>query len=53
MFSPAISPHNPNYAFVACDMTGSFVTYDGENRGECFLCGARSVTLFSILSIPI
>jgi hypothetical protein len=25
-FSPAISPHNSNYAFLACDMTGSFVT---------------------------
>jgi hypothetical protein len=29
MFNPAISPHNEDFAFVACDMTGSFVTYDG------------------------
>ena len=29
MFNPAVSPHNANYAYVACDMTGSFVTYDG------------------------
>ena len=26
MFWPAISPHDPDYAFVACDMTGSYVT---------------------------
>lgn len=31
MFYPAVSPHNPDYALVACDMTGSFVT---ENGGE-------------------
>jgi photosystem II stability/assembly factor-like uncharacterized protein len=29
MFNPAVSPHNPDYAYVACDMTGSFVTYNG------------------------
>ncbi len=29
MFYPAISPHNADYAYVACDMTGSFVTYNG------------------------
>jgi len=29
MFYPAVSFHNPNYAYVACDMTGSYVTYDG------------------------
>ena len=29
MFNPAVSPHNENYAYVACDMTGSFVTYNG------------------------
>jgi photosystem II stability/assembly factor-like uncharacterized protein len=29
MFYPAVSPHDPDYAFVACDMTGSFVTYNG------------------------
>lgn len=29
MFNPAVSPHNADYAYVACDMTGSYVTYDG------------------------
>ena len=29
MFFPAVSPHNADYAYVACDMTGSYVTYDG------------------------
>jgi photosystem II stability/assembly factor-like uncharacterized protein len=29
MFYPAVSPHNADYAYVACDMTGSFVTYNG------------------------
>ncbi len=29
MFNPAVSPHNSDFAFVACDMTGSFVTYNG------------------------
>lgn len=31
MFNPAVSPHDPDYAYVACDMTGSYVTY---NRGD-------------------
>lgn len=31
MFFPAVSPFNPDYAFVACDMSCSFVTY---NRGK-------------------
>lgn len=31
MFYPAISPFNTQLAFVACDMTGSFATY---NAGE-------------------
>ncbi|MEP7257027.1 MAG: hypothetical protein ABI687_01535 [Flavitalea sp.] len=29
MFYPSVSPHNPDVAFVVCDMTGSYVTYDG------------------------
>ena len=29
MFWPAVSPHDPDYVYVACDMTGSFVTYNG------------------------
>jgi len=28
MFYPAVSPFHPGFAFVACDMTGSFVTYN-------------------------
>lgn len=31
MFTPAISPHNPDLALVSCDMTGSYIT---ENGGE-------------------
>ena len=29
MFNPEVSPYNPDIAFVSCDMTGSFVTYNG------------------------
>jgi photosystem II stability/assembly factor-like uncharacterized protein len=29
MFFPAVSPHNADFAMVACDMTGSYVTYNG------------------------
>jgi len=36
MFNPAVSPHDPNYAFVACDMTGSFVTYNGGQSWRMF-----------------
>jgi photosystem II stability/assembly factor-like uncharacterized protein len=36
MFNPAVSPHNPDYAFVACDMTGSFVTYNGGQSWRMF-----------------
>ncbi len=28
-FIRPVSPHNSEYAYVACDMTGSFVTYNG------------------------
>ena len=35
-FNPAVSPFNPNYAFVACDMTGSFVTYNGGESWRMF-----------------
>jgi len=43
MFFPAISPHNPDYAFVACDMTGSYVTCDGglSWRMFCLRGGVR------------
>lgn len=36
MFHPAVSPFDPEYAFVACDMTGSFVTYDGGKSWRMF-----------------
>ena len=36
MFSAAISPFNSDYAFVACDMTGSFVTYNGGASWRMF-----------------
>ena len=36
MFSPAISPHDPNMAFATCDMTGSMVTYDGGESWRMF-----------------
>ena len=29
MFNPAVSPFNPLYSYVACDMSQSFVTYNG------------------------
>lgn len=35
-FYPAVSPFNPNVAFVACDMTGSFVTYNGGESWRMF-----------------
>ncbi len=36
MFNPAINPADPDHAFVACDMTGSFVTYDGGKQWRMF-----------------
>lgn len=36
MFWPAISPHDPDFAMVACDMTGSYVTYDGGKSWTMF-----------------
>lgn len=36
MFYPAVSPFNPDFAFVACDMTGSFVTYNGGESWRMF-----------------
>jgi photosystem II stability/assembly factor-like uncharacterized protein len=36
MFWPAISPHDPDYAYVACDMTGSYVTYNGGMSWRMF-----------------
>src|SRR5881396_2396995 len=35
-FYPEISPFNPEYAFVSCDMTGSYVTYNGGESWRMF-----------------
>lgn len=29
MYSPTVSPHDPNTAIVTCDMTGQYITRDG------------------------
>ncbi len=44
MFNPAINPTNPTHTFVSCDMTGSFVTYDGGKKWRMF--NLRGVTKF-------
>lgn len=36
MFYPAVSPHNVDRAFVSCDMTGSFATYNGGKSWRMF-----------------
>ncbi len=36
MFYPAVSPHNPDYAFVSCDMTGAYVTHNGGASWRMF-----------------
>ncbi len=45
-FIPAINPADPNHAFVSCDMTGSFVTYDGGERWRMF--NLRGVSKFFV-----
>ena len=35
-FYPEISPFNSEYAFVSCDMTGSYVTYNGGGSWKMF-----------------
>ncbi len=44
MYIPAINPSDPNNVFVSCDMTGSYVTYDGGERWRMF--NLRGVTKF-------
>jgi photosystem II stability/assembly factor-like uncharacterized protein len=39
-FFPAINPQNPNDIFVACDMTGAYVSHDGGNAWRMFNLGA-------------
>lgn len=36
MFYPEVSPFNPDFAFLSCDMTGSYVTYDGGKSWKMF-----------------
>jgi photosystem II stability/assembly factor-like uncharacterized protein len=36
MFYPEVSPFDPSYAFVACDMTGNYVTYNGGESWKMF-----------------
>jgi len=36
MFNPAVSPFNPDYAFVSCDMTGAYVTHNGGASWRVF-----------------
>ena len=36
MFYPEVSPFDPDYAFVSCDMTGSYVTYNGGESWRMF-----------------
>jgi photosystem II stability/assembly factor-like uncharacterized protein len=43
-FIPAVNPCDPANVFVSCDMTGSFVTYDGGEKWRMF--NLRGVTKF-------
>ena len=43
-FIPAINPSDPDNIFVSCDMTGSYVTYDGGEKWRMF--NLRGVTRF-------
>jgi len=36
MFNPSVSPFNPDYAFVSCDMTGAYVTHNGGDTWRMF-----------------
>lgn len=42
MFVPTISPHDPNVAFVACDMTGSYLTKDAGASWRMFNLRTRA-----------
>ena len=35
-FNPAVSPHDPNFVFVTCDMGGSYVSYNGGESWRMF-----------------
>jgi photosystem II stability/assembly factor-like uncharacterized protein len=36
MFLPTVSPHDPDHAFVRCDMTGAYVTENGGTSWRMF-----------------
>ena len=36
MYEPTISPHDPEHAFVRCDMTGAYVTFNGGRKWTLF-----------------
>jgi len=38
-FFPAINPQNPSDIFVACDMTGAYVSHDGGSSWRMFNLG--------------
>ena len=42
MFNPAINPSDPDNVFVSCDMTGSFVSYDGGVKWRMFNLRGRT-----------
>ncbi len=46
MFSPTLSPHDPNFAFVSCDMTGSYLTKNGGQSWRMF--NLRGVVRFYV-----
>ncbi len=41
-FIPTISPHDPNWVLVACDMTGSYLTENGGKSWRMFNLAGRS-----------
>ena len=46
-YLPTISPHDPSVAFVACDMTGSYLTEDAGSSWRMFnLRGRTSLFVF-------
>lgn len=45
-FFPAINPLNPHDIFIACDMTGAYVSHDGGSTWRIFnTSGSSSVSV--------
>jgi photosystem II stability/assembly factor-like uncharacterized protein len=42
MFFPTISPHNPDVMIVSCDMTDTYITYDGAKTWDMLNLGGRA-----------